>query len=228
MEDRKNKMQVLITMLIVLFISVTGVTYAYFAVSDSDTTTLRGTAASVNLSLDVNKVFPLDGANSTGVMVPQLSVSENNVSPLSTALKNGCVDGNLNVVCQVYEIIIKNDGGTATQVVDGSVYFYGNAEMNIDVSTVMPNLKWKLISSVDVGTPQNSVLGANADLSANFNKNVFADDVTLKTGDEYKYYMIVWINEINDDQELDEGNSFYGKIDFDSSNGTGVTSTFNT
>ena len=39
--------------------------------------------------------------------------------------------------------------------------------------------------------------------------------------------MIVWINEINDEQS-DEGKTFYGRIDFDSSNGTGVTSTFQT
>ena len=37
--------------------------------------------------------------------------------------------------------------------------------------------------------------------------------------------MIVWIEELNEDQS-DEGNSYYGKIEFNSSNGTGVTSTF--
>ena len=49
--------------------------------------------------------------------------------------------------------------------------------------------------------------------------------VTLKTNDEYTYYMIIWINEINQDQ-TDKSNTFYGKIEFSSSNGTGVTSAF--
>ena len=38
--------------------------------------------------------------------------------------------------------------------------------------------------------------------------------------------MIVWIEEKNAHQPADEGKSFFGKIDFNSSNGTGVTSTF--
>ena len=38
--------------------------------------------------------------------------------------------------------------------------------------------------------------------------------------------MIIWINETNADQPTDEGNDFFARIDFNSSNGTGVTSTF--
>ena len=50
-------------------------------------------------------------------------------------------------------------------------------------------------------------------------------DVTLTTNQEYTYYIIVWFNEKEEDQ-IDEGNTFYGKVEFNSSNGTGVTSTF--
>ena len=34
------------------------------------------------------------------------------------------------------------------------------------------------------------------------------------------------INETNEDQPIDTGKTFYGVIDFNSTNGTGVTSTF--
>lgn len=225
-EKKLTKMQLSITLLLTLFLSVTGATYAYFAFSATNNT-ITGRAATVNLTLDVTKIFPTDSSDNTGVLVPQLSVSGSATSPLATALKNGCVDGNKNVVCQVYKINVQNIGGTATQVVDGTVAFYGNTAMTNDISTTMPNLKWKLITSVDTTTPSNSVLGTNADLVADAtDDNVFANDVIMATGSSFTYYMIIWINETNADQPVDEGNSFYAQIAFNSSNGTGVTSTF--
>lgn len=220
-----TKTQLTITLVLVLFLTVTGTTYAYFAISATNNT-ITGNAATVNLTLTVDRVFPTSSSTNTGAMVPQLSTSGSSSSALSSALKNGCVDSNTNVVCQVYQITIANQGGTATQVVDGMVSFYGNSALTTDAHTTMPNLKWKLITSVDVTTPTNSVLGTNVDNEANFNDNLFVTNLTLATNDSYTYYMIVWINETNAVQTSEPGKSFYGKIQFDSSNGTGVTSTF--
>lgn len=229
-ENNLKKIQLGITLLLVLFLSVTGATYAYFAVSATNTETITGEAATVNLTLNVTKIFPASGNSNTGVMVPQKSVSGSNTSPLSTALKNGCVDGNKNVVCQVYQINIKNDGGTATQVVDGMISFYSNSSMTTGIEGTMPNLKYKLITSVDATTPGNSMLGTNADLAAMGTDAKFATNVSLATSAEQNYYMIVWINETNTDQAdkslVNSKKHFYGKVTFDSSNGTGVTSTF--
>lgn len=221
-----TKIQLTVTLILILFLSITGATYAYFAISATNNNTITGTAATVNLTLDVSKIFPTTSSTNTGVMVPQLSVSESTTSPLANALKGGCVDGNGNIVCQVYKITIQNLGGTATQVVDGKVSFYGNAAMTTDVSVTMPNLKWKLITSVNTSNPSSSVLGTNADNVANFGDNKFVSNLTLVTNASFDYYMIVWINETNADQPTDKGKTFYGKIQFDSSNGTGVTSTF--
>lgn len=230
-ESKKvTKMQLTITLILVMFFSITSATYAYFAISATNNT-MTGDAATVNLTLDVQKIFPATSSENTGVMVPQLSESESNTSPLSTALKAGCVDANQNVVCQVYKINIQNIGGTATQVVDGMVSFYSDAALTTDVSESMPNLKWKLIASVDADTPANSELGTAADMEANDDENVFADNVTMVNGTDLDYYMIIWINEIDEDQ-IDQSPSvgnpkrFYSQIEFSSSNGTGVTSTF--
>ena len=216
-----TKIQFFVALILVLFFSVTSSTYAYFAFSVTNNT-INGEAATVDLNLDVTRVFPTTSGENTGVMVPQLPNSA-----LSSALKNGCVDGNKNIICQVYKVNIQNISGTAAQVVDGSIAFYGNSAMTNDVSTTMPNLRWKLITSVDATTPSNSVLGNNADLVADANDdNIFANNVTMTVGTEKNYYIIMWINETQEDQTIDEGNSFYAKIYFDSSNGTGVTSNF--
>lgn len=225
-QKKLTKIQLTITLILILLFSITGATYAYFAISANNNGTITGDMATVNLTLDVTKIFPTASSTNTGVLVPQLSTSGSNTSPLSTALKSGCVDENSNIVCQVYKIDIKNDGGTATEVVDGWVSFYGDADMTIDAGITMPSLRWKLITSANATTPSNSVLGANNDLVANANENIFADDVTLVTNASFTYYMIVWITETEVDQPTDPGKTFYGKIEFGSSNGTGVTSTF--
>ena len=227
-----EKNQVLITLIMVLFFCITGATYAYFAISAVDNTTITGAAATVNLTLDVKKIFPVTDDN-TGVLVPQLSTSASASSPLSTALKSGCVDANKNVVCQVYRISIQNKGGSATQVVDGKILFYSDATLKTNVHTAMPNLKWKLIDSVDAVTPANSVLGSRSDLEANDNSSngKFVSSLSLATNVVRNYYVIIWINETGADQtdkstSIDNPKVFYGKVQFDSSNGTGVTSTF--
>ena len=114
-----TKIQLTIMMILTLFCSITGATYAYFALSVTNTI-IGGEAATVNLTLEVNKVFPTSISENTGVMVPQLT------SSLSSALKKGCVDDNGNVVCQVYEVNVQNIGGTAKQMVDGEILFYSD------------------------------------------------------------------------------------------------------
>lgn len=223
-----TKFQFFITLVMVLFFSVTGFTYAYFAFSAFNNTTITGEVASVSLSLDVVKIFPSSSSKNTGVMVPQLSISGSSSSPLASALKSGCVDSNSNIICQVYKATVKNDGGSATIVVDGSLLFYGDSDLKNDISSSMPNLKWKLIDSADATTPTNSVLGLNEDIkaSASVSSSKIVSNLTLETNEEKDYYFIVWINETSSDQKTDEGKSFYGVVEFTSSNGTGVTSTF--
>lgn len=216
--------QLTITLILVILFSVTGATYAYFAATATDDETITGAMATVNLTLDVKRIFPLESSTNTGVIVPQLSSN----GALSLALKSGCVDDNNNVVCQVYKINIRNIGGTATQIVDGKVMFYGNNTLTNDVRITMPSLRWKLISSLDEDSPSNSVLGnENINIADAIGEdNIFANEITMVNGTYFDYYMLVWIDETNEEQDIDEGNSFFGKVVFESSNGTGVTSTF--
>ena len=224
--ENYNKFQLSITLILILSFCITGTTYAYYYLTETNTNTITGSTATVNLTLDVQKIFPAKDSDNTGVLVPQLSTSGSGTSPLATALKSGCIDDNNNVVCQVYKIDVKNDGGTAIQVADGWISFYSDNTLTTDVSIDIPNLKWKLITSADENTPANSVLGENEDLEANYNKNIFADDITMPTNESYTYYIIVWLNETRELQETDAGKTYYGKIEFKSANGTGVTSTF--
>ena len=221
-----TKTQLTITLILILIISITGTTYAYFAITLTSNNTITGDAATVSLILDVQKVFPKATSTNNGYMVPQLSTSGSATSPLANAMKNGCVDANNNVICHVYKVFVQNDGGTATEVVDGAISFFGNQQLTTNISTVMPNLKWRLVSSINETTPTNSTLGTNTDHTASSTPDKFVTNVSLATNDSATYYLIIWINEINQDQPIDTGKTFYGVIEFNSSNGTGVTSTF--
>lgn len=221
-----KKIGVVILMIAVLMMCVTGATFAYFAVGATDDDTITGTAAQVSLNLTVTKTLPTKTNN--GVMVPQLSTTATNSGPLQSALTGGCVDTNSNIVCQVYTIVIKNES-TATVVLKGNTTFYTNTALtafnnsNLSSSPYMPNLKWKKITSTTtVGSTNTSDMAASMTASS----SVFVDSVSLAPAASATYYIIVWINETGSVQ-TDNG-TYYGKVEFASANGTGVTSTFTT
>ena len=215
--------KITIVLILVTFFSVMGSTYAYFSIATDNRTTLTGDMATVNLELEVKKVLPVK--ESTGVMVPQKSVSGSSSSALASALKKGCVDNNQNIVCQVYSITVTNNSGSATEVIDGEISFFANQELTVNSASKMPNLKWKLITSVDTVNNNNSELGTNTDNTASAIPAKFAQNVELKTNDTQTYFMIIWFNETEEDQ-IDKNNTFYGKVEFKSSNGTGITASF--
>ena len=226
-KQKTTKIQIIAILILILVLSITGTTYAYFAISSSNNTTITGDAATVNLTLDVTKIFPTTNSTNTGVLVPQLSTSGSASSPLSNALKNGCIDSNKNIVCQVYKINIKNIGGSVAQLVDGNIYFYSNPSLTQDATTTIPNLKWRIITSADQTNPSSSVLGANPDRVAGASRdNNIVSNLTMTNGSNHDYYIIVWLNETKEIQPIDAGKTFYGKVEFNASNGSGVTATF--
>ena len=177
---------------------VTSGTYAYYALTASNNS-IAGTAGEADLSLEVVDQYPSNDEN----LVPQLEKG------LATAISSdySCVDGNKNTVCQVYSIKVTNTG-TATVKVNGSIKF-GNIDK-------MPNLKWRLIKDKNTYGDYNSHY-------ASLNNARFDSDLTLRKGASKTYYMVIWIDEV-DENQTDTG-KYNAIINFSSSNGTGATST---
>lgn len=208
----------LVILIMVFFFSVVISTYAYFYFLQSNETSISGNAAMINLTLRVNRVLPVSDSNNTGVMVPQKQ------SALSSALTSSCIDDNNNIVCHVYSVYIKNNS-TANVVVNGNIYFFGDASLVNNISSSMPNLKWRLVDFVDENNISNSVLGNNESNIASSSEGLFAKELSLNSNQERTYYLIVWVNEVNTNQS-DADKSFFGRVEFLSSNGSGVTATF--
>ncbi len=197
--QKKNKFIYLGLTLIVLIFSITGATYAYFALTASNNTTITGTVGGATLSLTVTKSFPTVTTN----MVPQLE------STLDEAISTtySCVDGNSNVVCQVYKAVIQNTGTTSAELT-GTISF-----QNIDN---LPNLKWKQITS-------ERTIGEATGATATTTEQTFEAKKTFAPNETATYYFVIWIDEIGAAQ-TDRG-TFRATINFKPTNGTGITST---
>lgn len=218
-----------VTLILLLIISTTGATYAYFAISASNSTVVTGTTASVGLTLNVSEAT-LKTPN-TGVMVPQLATA------IGSAINNTnkCVDANGNIVCKVYEITITNNSTAAVEV-NGTIAFASGTSG----VTLASNLKWRRIESAtalsSTTTGSYAATGVTAatattDLTTGtactVGSGTGCTPISLGANGSQKYYIVVWINEIStgDQSAVDGDRTFVGTINFTASNGKGVTST---
>ena len=217
--DSKKILTILI-LIATLMVCTTSATYAYFALSATNTDTITGTAATHTLSLTVTQATLK--SNNTGVMVPQL------VSALGTAMNstNQCVDGNLNVVCKVYTITITN---TSTAAVDlnGTIQF----------TNPTTNLKWKRTASTTGVATSTSGSYVTAGVTATTTRTDLTSgtactpsssssgctNVDLAKNASATYYIVVWINETGSSQG--DSGTWSATITFEGANGRGVTST---
>ncbi len=197
----KKKIMYLTFGILTLIITITGSTYAYFALSTSNNNSITGTTADVGLTLNVVKLKP--NTNTTDYLVPQLE------SALGTAINNtnNCKDANTNTVCQVYKATLTNTG-TANAKLKGTITF-----SNVNN---LPNLKWKMITDA-------TTLGSNPTNSASTSNSTFVSEANLNPNQAIDYYFVVWINETGSEQS--DSGAYSGSITFTSSNGKGITST---
>lgn len=207
-----KKIITLVVLILTIMVCTTSATYAYFLLAPATNSSITGTAATASLELTVTKTYPTK--TNTGVMVPQKEAA------LASAMGStyGCVDGNTNIVCQVYTITVTNKS-SAQVVVNGTIAFANSDEM--------PNLKWRK-------TTDATTLGSDTSKAANVTtEQELASDISLKkngvNGNAATYYIVIWINaQLNSDgnevAQTDTG-TYNATVKFTSSNGTGITST---
>ena len=135
---------------------------------------------------------------------------------LSSNLNNKCLytDGEL-ATCQLYKIVLTNNADGVNTKVVGSVSF-NNA--------TSPNLSWIKLDNYDASTTYtaSSIGGDKHKASSTFTN--FSNAYLLKKSNSVTYYLLVWVDE-SEDEQTDDG-SFTGTVRFEDENGKGVTSTF--
>lgn len=215
-DNDSRKILAMIVMIATLMVCTTSATYAYFAIAPVSNNSITGTAATASLSLNVERIAPTATKwnGSTQSMVPQLGTA------LGTAMGDmySCVDGNNNVVCQVYEVTLTN-GSTAQISVSGTITFTGASNM--------ANLKWRLYKSAatELTSAQAASNLASVTDAAVTNNLAVAMDTNLgltksgTSGSVQHYYIVVWIDEINEAQ--DDTGTYIATIDFNAVNNQG-------
>ena len=209
---KKNikKSTLLIVVIVVVFLFTVGFTFAYFAYNLNNKTIIRGDAGSVDLSLNVTKVLPVnDTTNVDNIIV-------SNFDNLASNLNNSCkYSGGEYATCQVYKIVLANTGDGVNTRVRGSVSF-DNADS--------PNLSWIRLDNYNSSTTYTkSDLGSTFNTASSSFKD-FEPEYLLNNGSSVTYYLVVWVNETSGIQ-TDIG-TFTGTVKFEDQNGKGVTSTF--
>lgn len=234
-ENDSKKIFTLLIMIFTLIVCTTGATYAYFAITTPTNTAMAGTAATAELTLEVTRLAPTNAkwTSSTQKMVPQFEkVGGNGVELLTTAMNtsNSCVDGNGNVVCQVYEIKLTN-GGTSKLSVSGNVTFSWSSP------STFANLKYRLKANETVELNETTAV-TSTNLGGVTSSNVTSGSpITLSTqkslavATSYYWYIVFWINENSLEQNATDTGTFTSVVTFNPVDPTtgqamqGVTST---
>lgn len=197
-----------------LVVAIIGATFAYFSASATAETKVTGTAATVGLSVSLEKV----SKDATGGLIP---ISESLLTKAltgDTASGNKmCLDKDGNTVCQLYKITVENTGNAAATL---------NGTLTL-TATGYKNLKWANVNK-DSGltdpeaTPTEIPAG---NLNASSVSAITTNEVFNGGATKY-YYVMIYINEINGPQEKDDTGSFEGTVTFGGPSGKGTTATF--
>ena len=183
---------------ILIIIGIIGYTYSFFTATVTDSVTIRGEAASMNLNLTVTKLAP----NNTKGLIPQL---DDYITNAVIGRNGSCIDDNNNNVCQVYKITLKNNSAV-------TVYVNGTLTLNAKNN---PNLKWAMIS----GT-------TNPTLTSSINSHTFVtltENELYNANQQKDYYIVLWISETGGLQ-TDNG-IFNGVVKFEDTDTTTNTPT---
>lgn len=207
-----------------LIVAIIGATFAYFTATASNNA-VTGTAAQAGLELKVEQT-----STGTGDMVPQLTSTI--ASAVTGTGEKSCVDGNGNTVCKVYSVTLTNTGSSAVTV-SGTIAFTGGT---------FANLKWGKADAATGFTAANSAYAASGatpvtDIVNPAKTDTNAAVTTLQAAggaegsNSMSFYIIVYINEINEKQDETDTGTFTGTITFNSASAdgtstSGLTSTF--
>ena len=197
----------MIIAMLTLIVAIVGATFAYFSLQASDENTVKGNAAKVGLSLEVRKV----SVDASGDLVPLDELLLDKAIAGDTATENQmCVDKNGNTVCQVYELKVTNEGTAATAV---------NGTLTLTAETIT-NLKWQIM------TDQNTPVTDSGQFKTTDDTEVAKNDTIEANPGTKSYYIMIWIDETENDQNDSDTGAFTGVVSFSSADGSGVTGTF--
>ena len=199
-----------------LVVAIIGATFAYFTATASAGNEITGNMASISFGVKVQKVTKAD--EELGGMIPmsnnmveaalhgmydgEHAKTDTGATASNYSKSNICTDDNGNAVCQVYKIVVNNDG-SAGMFVDGYVSLTGGSGVPADAGggngiTNKTTMRWaqafctgtdnQLTSCTTAGT---NVVGGTINAlpgstdTSGLNNNYILTANNIKTGNNY-------------------------------------------
>ena len=203
-----------------LVVAIIGATFAYFTATAEDTNTIQGEAANTGLSLEVTHL----STGAVGGLIPLNTTDLQKAVTGDTAATGDpktCLDSNNNSICQIYSIKVINEGNSiaaVTGTLDLQAVPYQGVEEEEEQQSSFANLKWQVLTdSTTVNT------GAT---SYGIGENPIASNVTLNAEGDQTFYVVIWIDNLNEAQNSADYGHFNGSVAFNSADGSGISATF--
>ena len=230
MDEKKidKKLGVLIVAVAVLIVSVTGSTFAYFALSVTSNSEqqIAGETAkggSGDMQLSVEKITTGNGGTSsasttkTGKFVPQLE------SALGSAVgaEWDCVDSKGNTACAVYKITVTNNSTTTaatnlTGVINFTTYTGSYLRWKrIPTATTVGEISGVAASTNAVSASSQSIdLSSGTQCDSTVSSGCTSFDLGTTSPDNSKeFYIVVWLDENGSDQtDTDQNRTFAAEV----------------
>ena len=207
MENKYNKLIVILLFVFGIVFTIIGATFAYFGARANATgNAISGSSYVFNMNLDVSSVR-------TGNLIPV----EDDLISTSLAGNYKCEDQRDYGLCSLYRLRFTNNGNAESLVgylqTISTTYTTGNLRYRLydinynpvsDIGTVS-------ITPNDTNYFKSGTLNINIEIGANSTKD---------------YYLAIWIHDIGENQLEDQDKLYTGRIVFTSLNGEKITSNF--
>ena len=211
-----------------LIVAIVGATFAYFS------TQVNSAAESVNLtsyqfatSLSFKEVYPTAEHKALIPLDSKKTGGTESTTYLDKALSEGCVDKDGYQACAVYEASLTNtaDDVTLTPSFDVTINEF------VDTETGSSNVYAVLATANGVEeTPTaftyNRANATNVIAATNALSYNGVNTITVTSGQTAKYYLIVWLENLNEAQP-DMNKTLKGQITFSSDSGSQLKAEFN-
>lgn len=203
-----------------LVVAIIGATFAYFTATAEDTDTIKGEAANTGLSLEVTHL----STGAVGGLIPLNTTDLQKAVTGDTAATGDpktCLDSNNNSICQIYSIKVINEGNSiaaVTGTLDLQAVPYQGVEEEEEQQSSFANLKWQVLTDSTTVNPGATSYGIG--------ENPIASNVTLNAEGDQTFYVVIWIDNLNEAQNSADYGHFNGSVAFNSADGSGISATF--
>lgn len=193
---------------------IAGATYAYFTAAVSSNNVVGGTSYKFEVELTVDTI------RKASKLIP---LSDNLVP---TALKKStpCVDNYNYEVCSLYTIVLRNTG-TAENLIS-NIVTGASTYTTSNLRAALFSYDGTNYTAITDNLILNNTMGTSVNFLTNSSQTIISIPDGTSTASTVTYYLAVWLTETGEDQGADQGKTFTGSINFQSSAGERLTSRF--